>query len=352
MKKFLTIVLILSSGVLFSQVTSYEWPKKGDPKWTTSNQSKYTLCYHGENNDLNGVSTSFKGELFDNNQITTYTSDTMDFTGKNVNPNIILGVKLKDGDKPYYKDWLYFQYSIDGGINWINPVNNEDYYNNSNVDLTLYSLGKNNNNGWSGNLSEHETFDCTFKGTNKVLFRFVFASNPTINAGNGNGNIYHANIREFWVRTYNSIPLPIELLSFDASVVGKGVELKWVTATESNNSHFEVYNSIDGVNYALVDKIKGAGNSSYEKQYTLLHITPMEGYNYYKLKQIDFDGKSKEFQIVSILVPKFDIIIGDIIYYNMLGQVVNFKEVCSGYYIKVTTVGKVIKKEKIYKSNN
>jgi hypothetical protein len=148
MKKLLIIVLILSSGVLFSQVTSYEWPKKGDPRWTSSNQSKYTLCYHGENNDLNGVSTSFNGELFANNQITIYTSDTMNFTGMIVNANMILGIKLKDGNNPYYKDWLYFQYSIDGGNLWINPVNNEDYYNNSNIDLTAYSLGKNNNNGW------------------------------------------------------------------------------------------------------------------------------------------------------------------------------------------------------------
>lgn len=85
-------------------------------------------------------------------------------------------------------------------------------------------------------------------------------------------------------------PLPVELTSFDA--VNRNdcsVELRWETATETNNSHFRVEKSIDGINYESIGTIQSQGNSSGPSVYTFTDRSPSLD-NYYRLKQVDLDG--------------------------------------------------------------
>ncbi len=92
-------------------------------------------------------------------------------------------------------------------------------------------------------------------------------------------------------------PLPIELVSFDATLQGNGVELTWVSATEINNDFYSIYKSNDAKIWEFWKNVKGAGNSSVELSYTETDNQPYHGATYYKLSQTDFDGTSEELGI-------------------------------------------------------
>ena len=96
-------------------------------------------------------------------------------------------------------------------------------------------------------------------------------------------------------------PLPISLLSFDAKCSNSKVIANWSTAVEFNNEYFTLENSNDAKNWNTVDKIAGAGNSNQILYYQFTDEKPLGGLSYYRLKQTDFDGKSKTFSPVSVI---------------------------------------------------
>jgi hypothetical protein len=99
----------------------------------------------------------------------------------------------------------------------------------------------------------------------------------------GNGTIYLDNIY-FW----NGI-VPVELTSFTATINGNDVQLIWKTATEKNNSGFQVERkSLAG--YETVGFVAGAGTTTEPMSYSYSDNNLNPGNYYYRLKQIDFDG--------------------------------------------------------------
>jgi Secretion system C-terminal sorting domain len=105
-------------------------------------------------------------------------------------------------------------------------------------------------------------------------------------------------------RSLISGPVPVELVSFTADLVQQGVKLNWETSTETNNHGFEIEKSLDGKNFFMIGFVKGAGTSTIDHLYSFtdkLTSNP-NSMLYYRLKQIDFDGKFKYSDIVSINV--------------------------------------------------
>jgi hypothetical protein len=93
--------------------------------------------------------------------------------------------------------------------------------------------------------------------------------------------------------TGSSTTLPVSWLSFTGFANGDNVDLVWVTAQEINNKGFEVERSLDGVTFENVGFVKGAGTYNGKLNYAfvdagILASTPVA---YYRLKQVDFDGK-------------------------------------------------------------
>ncbi|RLD43300.1 MAG: hypothetical protein DRI86_10240 [Bacteroidetes bacterium] len=84
-------------------------------------------------------------------------------------------------------------------------------------------------------------------------------------------------------------PLPIELLSFDLLNIENKVQLNWSTASELNNSGFEIQRSMNIEEWEVLGFVEGAGISNSTKTYSFIDKTPLVA-NYYRLKQIDFDG--------------------------------------------------------------
>ncbi len=88
-------------------------------------------------------------------------------------------------------------------------------------------------------------------------------------------------------------PLPVELVYFKATKYGANASLKWITLSELNNNYFEVEHSTDAVNFTTIGSVEGNGTTNARHDYSFLHTSPPSGINYYRLKQVDYDGQYK-----------------------------------------------------------
>ena len=86
-------------------------------------------------------------------------------------------------------------------------------------------------------------------------------------------------------------PLPVTLVSFTAAKQEKNVLLKWTTATEIDNDYFIIERSSNGNNWETISQMPTQGNGSNLQYYQDKDLTPLQGVNFYRLKQVDIDGK-------------------------------------------------------------
>ena len=96
------------------------------------------------------------------------------------------------------------------------------------------------------------------------------------------------------------VTLPIELTSFTGIKTGRNNELQWVTLSEANNDYFIVEKTADGNNFEHVGMQDGAGNSTFSTYYFMMDDKVENIINYYRLKQVDFDGAHKYSEKISI----------------------------------------------------
>jgi hypothetical protein len=109
-----------------------------------------------------------------------------------------------------------------------------------------------------------------------------------INETDGNSNSADDQI---YLKTFTTTVLPVRWLDFSANSHEDGIHLAWSTAAEINNEKFEVERSLDGEHFEYAGTIKGKGNSVQISNYRF--IDPINSNNewFYRIKQIDFDGK-------------------------------------------------------------
>ncbi len=86
--------------------------------------------------------------------------------------------------------------------------------------------------------------------------------------------------------------LPVVLARFEANCMDWKVQLNWVTETEVNNDYFSIERCANGVDFEEIAKIPGAGTTDVAQEYSFIDTEVQTGMNYYRLRQIDFDGKS------------------------------------------------------------
>lgn len=145
--------------------------------------------------------------------------------------------------------------------------------------------------------------------------------------------------------------LPIELSYFKGIKESNNVKLEWETLSEKNNSHFEIQKSTNGIDFETMDIINGAGNSNKPISYSCIDYNPNIGINYYRLKQVDCDGRFELFRIISVdfdinselkLYPNSsygEFIVntyGPIRIMNTMGQDIPFER--DGYNVKIQNV--------------
>ncbi|PWJ41753.1 putative secreted protein (Por secretion system target) [Sediminitomix flava] len=83
---------------------------------------------------------------------------------------------------------------------------------------------------------------------------------------------------------------PVSLTSFSVKDLGTTTLLEWETASEIDSKVFEIQHSIDGINFEKIGEELAFGTTEVLQQYKFTHQEPLQGYNYYRLRQVDLDG--------------------------------------------------------------
>ena len=119
-------------------------------------------------------------------------------------------------------------------------------------------------------------------------------------------NVALNNGDEFTIVSLQSTsPLPVELGTFTAQATrDQRVQLRWTTIQERNNDYFSIEHSMDGINFVPIGQTKGQGTTSTPQRYSFTHNTPQNGINYYRLKQVDFDGTSDYSPIEAVSIKQ------------------------------------------------
>jgi hypothetical protein len=123
--------------------------------------------------------------------------------------------------------------------------------------------------------------------------RVVFSA---INFNNNSDDGYYT----IGTRDNTSSPLPIELISFNAELLEKQVDINWTTATEINNNYFTIERSSDGVSFEAIKKVKAAGNSNSVINYKEIDYSPLTDISYYRLKQTDNNDTYTYSKIIAV----------------------------------------------------
>lgn len=114
-------------------------------------------------------------------------------------------------------------------------------------------------------------------------------------------------------------PLPVKLNYITSKLVNGKVLLDWMTSTEINNDRFEIERKNEFSDFQQIGIVKGSGNSNQNLKYEFIDNQPGYGTVFYRLKQIDYDGKSEYSPIVSPKPDGLDTKINLTMYPNPIG---------------------------------
>ena len=225
-------------------------------------------------------------------------------------------VKVYEGDINFVPGWnevtLQTVYPYNGSSNLLVKVINE-------------------HGSWA---SSYPEFQYTAK-TNTVVYNYDDGSFP---GPIGYVNDYRPNTRF----GFGGTPLPIELISFDAWLdddISPIVTIEWEVASQVNNDYYTILKSSDGFSWSVLTELPGAGTVNQHMKYSIQDKNPRRGWNYYKLKQTDYDGQWEEFEVVSVGFdpPRLEVIRT----YDQMGREVKPNQ--RGFVIQVWDNGEITK---------
>lgn len=154
--------------------------------------------------------------------------------------------------------------------------------------------------GTIGNLANLQVAKYAGTGTNWSKITATSVNNVT-----GFMNANSSNTMGIFTGTNGvSNSLPVKLIALTASAKNNNVLVSWTTASEENNKGFEVESSIDGNSFKMIGFVKGAVNSNRVSNYNLqdedAFVNNASNVIYYRLKQLDIDGKFTYSKVVSV----------------------------------------------------
>ncbi len=103
-----------------------------------------------------------------------------------------------------------------------------------------------------------------------------------------------------YISPFDPSVIPVELTSFTSSVVDGLVQLNWQTATETNNAGFEIQRSSEKSNWTEIGFVTGNGTTAEIQNYSYTDQIPINAVNYYRLKQIDYDGSYEYSKVIEV----------------------------------------------------
>jgi hypothetical protein len=167
----------------------------------------------------------------------------------------------------------------------------------------------------------------------------------TININNYGSGSNSFDISFGGTATLSCSPLPIEMLYIKCDNNGTTNTIEWSTASETNNDRFEVERSRDGITFEKIGEVDGAGSSTSVLAYSLVDGFPETGVNYYRVRQIDFDGTSTYSMLTHCHT---NLVLVETAYFDLWGQPVDIERVVSGIYVQVTESEGRIRYRKVF----
>jgi hypothetical protein len=231
-------------------------------------------------------------------QLAGYSNDVTDANFWAFNSNQLNPIGISAG---IYRVNYFLSYSTDAG-------NNKMVFKvyNGNTELTDLTISRSTSNandrgavGGNGIIEIANPTD---------LIRVIAVSNKAANI-----SVYRSRLTLSRIEKTSDLPLPVELSSFSASIVGSSIKLNWKTETEVNNYGFEVERyalSAERQAWEKIGFVNGNGNSNSPKSYSFEDKNVTAGKYSYRLKQIDNDGQfeySKAIEVDFGVPKKFEL---------------------------------------------
>lgn len=147
-------------------------------------------------------------------------------------------------------------------------------------------------------------FEIYFDGVLRLSFNFDVAAHLGSNFGTWGlaaSTGFQSNSQSFCPGQLPVTPLPVELVAFQANLEQEGaVKVNWKTLTEFNNDHFIIERSHDGLDWQKIVTVKGMGSTTETTNYDFMDFSAIPGLNYYRLIQVDIDGRRTTSEAVTV----------------------------------------------------
>jgi hypothetical protein len=141
-----------------------------------------------------------------------------------------------------------------------------------------------------------------------------------------------------WTVSDQDAPLPVTLTSFTGKATQFGNQLNWTTSSEVNNQGFNVERSVDGKIFTKIGFVKGFGTTNAKQTYQFTDVNATEAY--YRLKQVDFDGKLEYSTTIKVGTNVFSNLLE--IYPNPASDKVTIRTTGTGTLEIVNNLGQVL----------
>jgi len=281
---------------------------EGHMQWTAPGPvSKGTIIY-GTNTKINGATTNVSGQLGGTaaylsqggDQIIVYQGTLGTATGATFIYAINTG---QSGSYTSDGTWMTSGSTIADYLSYLPPGLSST----TTATLTSSQLNTSHSTG-SGNFGfDNMYYAGTTTGTRAALLAAI--SNPTNWVGSDGTTYNFASGSGLFPSSFTV--LPVTLLYFNIqSQAGETVQLTWGTAMESNNDHFTIERSDDGVHYQLLATLPGKGDHNQPVDYSFIDHAPEPGNNYYRLSQTDRDGRQRMLGVKNISVQAVALRVG------------------------------------------
>ncbi len=138
--------------------------------------------------------------------------------------------------------------------------------------------------------------------TQNFLGRSIWSNDPYIDLTLGDFRLYNYALSDQNVTTLaNASALPVQLVSFEGKATSEGNLLTWKTAQELNNDHFVVERALNTTaSFKAIAEVKGNGTTRLPNTYHFIDPQARGRLAYYRLVQVDTDGKTEPSRIISV----------------------------------------------------
>jgi hypothetical protein len=181
---------------------------------------------------------------------------------------------------------------VDQGSSWVIPTGG--CLNTSNNTAYLTANGGGNFTYSSSGMSLNTEFNLSGLTIGQVYYLYIDGM------GGASSDFYINAFSGCQTCDNNVVVLSVDWYSFNPRIIDKTTHINWQTASEKENDYFQIERSKNGVDWEYLDRVEGSGNTHRLTSYGTYDFYPYQGVSYYRIKQVDYNGKFSMSEIKSV----------------------------------------------------